>query len=197
MVDNYLAKYHLKRFFILLSKQTKPIPSLSLNNLAGEARMDLLCRSITTALFLGGHNNSFRKETEIWIYFQSFGKVLIIRGSEIRGLNPDERSIAGLLKKVFSGQDTTGFVFKPANWLEIFKLFPNCYLLDKKGIYFSIDHLKEFVFVLGDHLGLTEEEKTLFRHNQKLALGNTVYLTSHCISIIHYLLDRYYEGVNP
>ena len=179
-----------KRIFILLLKKANPDPSLNLNNLSGEGRLDLLCRVITSVFFLGGEKDSFRKNSELIAYFQSYGKKVVIKGNEVKGLNPDERSQAGMLKKVFSGQNINGIDFKPGKWTEIFNLFPNCSVLDFSGEELEKKILKSYSFLLGDHIGLSKEERELFSQERKVSLGNHVYLTSQCISIINYFLDR-------
>ena len=175
-----------KRTFILLLKTANPSPNISLNNLPGEGRLDVLCRTLTAALFV---SNGFRKDTELWAYFQSYGKVLIINGLEARGLNPDERSQAGLLKKVFSGMNVSGFTFKSGDWREIFSTFQTLNLLDPNGENFAKKKFQSYTFVLGDHLGLESSELEVFKDNSKISLGSQIYLTSQCTSIIHYLLD--------
>ena len=175
-----------KRVFILLLKIAKPVPTISLDNLSGEGRLDVLCRTLTATLFT---SNGFRKETELWVYFQSYGKLLIINGLEARGLNPDERSQAGFLKKVFSGMNVPGFTFRSSDWKEIFHTFQNLILLDLNGEPFKKNQLQEYTFVLGDHLGLDSSELELFKHCSKISLGSKMYLTSQCTSIIQYLLD--------
>ncbi|OLS21953.1 MAG: tRNA (pseudouridine(54)-N(1))-methyltransferase [Candidatus Heimdallarchaeota archaeon LC_3] len=152
--------------------------------------MDLLCRVITSVFFLGGGKESFRKDNELIVYFQSYGKKIIIKGNEIKGLNPDERSQAGMLKKVFSGKNINGVNFKPGKWTEIVNLFPNCNVLDLSGQKIEKKLFINNIFLLGDHIGLANEEIGLFSEERKVSVGNRVYLTSQCISIINYLLDK-------
>ena len=114
-------------------KKAHPNPSLNINNLSGEGRLDILCRILTNAFFLGGGDVKFRKNSELWVYFQSYGKKIIFKGNEIRGMNPDERSQAGILKKVFSGQKIPGIEYSSANWIEVLEIFPDCVVLDGIG----------------------------------------------------------------
>lgn len=162
---------------------------MNLNNLSGAGRLDLLCRVITSVFFLGGGEKSFRKSNEIIVYFQSYGKKLTIKGNEVKGLNPDERSQAGILKKVFSGQKIRGFELKPGKWSEITNIFKNCNVLDISGKKIHENLITSNIFLLGDHIGLAKEELDLFSEERKVSLGNLIYLTSHCISIINYFLD--------
>jgi tRNA (pseudouridine54-N1)-methyltransferase len=179
-----------KRIFILLLKKAKPNPSLNINNLSGEGRIDILCRVLTNTFFLGGGDMNFRKNSELWVYFQSYGKKLMFKGNDLRGMNPDERSQAGILKKVFSGQNLKGIEYSSASWSEVQKTFPNCVILDVLGVNLNEIENNQTVFLLGDHIGLTEEEKSSFKKENKVSLGNHVYLSSQCVSILNYKLDQ-------
>lgn len=178
------------RFFILLLKITNPNPNLNINNLSGEGRFDLLSRVITNVFFLGGGEFKFRTNNELWVYFQSYGKKLIFKGNEIKGMNPDERSQAGILKSVFSGQSFKGIEYSSAKWTEISQIFPSCVILDVDGYKINELDISSNVFLIGDHLGLTEEEKLHLSRHKSLSLGKKVYLSSQCISIINYYLDQ-------
>lgn len=178
------------RIFILLMKKANPNPDLNINNLPGEGRIDILCRVLTNTFFLGGGEINFRRNTELWVYFQSYGKKLIFKGNELRGINPDERSQAGILKKVFAGQKFKGIEYSSANWTEITKIFPKCIILDIKGTHLNKLEIDQPVFLLGDHIGLTEGEKSIFTQDNKISLGNNVYLSSQCVSTLNYFLDQ-------
>ena len=181
------------RIFILLLKITNPNPNLNINNLSGEGRFDLLSRVLTNVFFLGGGDFKFRTENELWMYFQSYGKKLVFKGNEIRGMNPDERSQAGILKKVFSGEKIKGIEYSSAKWTEISRIFPNCIILDETGYKFDELDISSNIFLMGDHLGLTEEEKLYLSKHKSLSLGKRIYLSSQCVSIINYYLDQTHQ----
>ncbi|MHA1990471.1 MAG: hypothetical protein ACW981_02115 [Candidatus Hodarchaeales archaeon] len=183
-----------KRIFILLLKKAQPSLSLNINNLSGEGRIDILCRVLTNTFFLGGGETNFRKNNELWVYFQSYGKKLIFKGNDLRGMNPDERSQAGILKKVFSGQNFEGIEYSSATWVEVLKIFPNCVILDVLGGRLNELEIDQTVFLLGDHIGLTEEEKSSFKKENRLSLGNHVYLSSQCVSTLNYILDQNHQS---
>ncbi|MEM5805493.1 MAG: hypothetical protein QW156_03190 [Candidatus Aenigmatarchaeota archaeon] len=56
----------------------------------------------------------------------------------------------------------------------------------------KVEFNENVCFILGDHLGLNRnEEKFLKRVGvKKISLGKIEYLASHCITIVHYELDR-------
>ena len=174
----------------MLCKEAKPNPSLNLNNLPEEGRIDVLIRSISICFFLGGKNDAFRSDTKFIAYFQKYGRKLIIDGSKIKGIRIDERSVAGFLKKVFQGKHITGIRFEAANWKEIPTIFKEWFILDSKGKRDIQFQENNNVFILGDHIGFTKDELELLEADKKgISLGNTIYLASQTICILNYLLD--------
>jgi len=70
------------------------------------------------------------------------------------------------------------------------------YVLHEKGRDIStVELMEDSVFVLGDHLGLPRnEEKFVARfEHERISLGTSSYLVSHCITVLHYELDRKYQ----
>jgi len=187
------ANQFLKRTFVLLMNEAKPDPLLSINNLTGSGRMDILCRVVITTFFLGDDTRGFRSDTDLFVFFRKFGKKIHLDGSKLSGLNPDERSIGGFLKQIFSGVSLPGVEFKPGKLDEILDIGGNNdrLILDLSGPLFNPDRKTGYVFVLGDHAGISLEDRNLMELKAKrVSLGPRVYLTSQCVSILHFLLDR-------
>ena len=65
------------------------------------------------------------------------------------------------------------------------------YLLDEEGKDIEKAELKENpVFILGDNAGIPEKEKALAEKlSEKISLGETSYLASSCVSVVHWICD--------
>lgn len=180
-------------FFIFL-KYTQIDPKFNLNNLAGEGRLDLLCRVFANVFFL---SNNFRENSNLFAFFQKESILVKFIGKKIKKVNPDERSVAGYLKKVFriimeNSSLERDFLWEYISLEDIPLKIPHAYVLDRNGtnirdIQFT---KKNHVFFLGDHKGLTENEKSYLTCYQSMSLGKTELLASQCVTIIyHYIND--------
>ncbi|MHA2073409.1 MAG: hypothetical protein ACW97X_02210 [Candidatus Hodarchaeales archaeon] len=174
------------RKFIIISNTVNTSKLLSLNSLTGYGRIDVICRCINSAFFL---SNNFRKNVTLMIFFLKNNKLLEIRGDKVRGINPDERAIAGVLKKVFQGTKYTGIRFYEESLENLIKK-ENPIMLGTKGEY-SISKIQtQNTFLLGDQLGFQEDIYILLSNLEKYSLGSNIYLSSQAITIINYLLDQ-------
>ncbi|MFX1286216.1 MAG: hypothetical protein ACFFB5_21420 [Promethearchaeota archaeon] len=174
------------RRFLIISNSVDTSKPLSLNSLTGYGRLDVLCRCITAAFFL---SNDFRKDVTLEVYFRINEKILEIQGDKVRGINPDERAIAGLLRKIFQGRKFSGIRFYNEN-LNNFIKNRKIVVFDSTGDY-SIHLLKDHdSFLIGDQIGFLEEDKQLFSKLPKYSLGSHLYLSSQTITILNYLLDK-------
>jgi tRNA (pseudouridine54-N1)-methyltransferase len=173
------------RQFIIISNTVDTSKPLSLNSLTGYGRLDVICRCINSAFFL---SNEFRKNVILKIFFRKNGIVLEIQGEKVRGINPDERAIAGVLKKIFKGHSYEGIRFYQDTLDNIVKEEKPA-MMESRGIYSTQMVKTKEVFLIGDQLGFPEEEDHLFSNLEKLSLGVNEYLSSQTITIINYLLD--------
>lgn len=187
---NSIDLYHrsrkiiMRRFFVISNTVDTSKP-LSLNSLTGYGRLDVLCRCINAAFFL---SNDFRKDVILNIYFRISNKILEIWGEEVRGINPDERAIAGVLKRVFNGHSYPGIRFYSSNLEQCLKK-QKIIVIDRKGEQSPhvIDEYDSFLF--GDQVGFQKEIYPLLSQLPKFSLGSPEYLSSQAITIINYLLD--------
>lgn len=173
------------RNFIVISNTVDTSKPLALNSLTAYGRLDVLCRCITAAFFL---SDDFRKDVVLGIFFRKNAKILEIQGDKVRGINPDERAIAGVLKKVFQGRKFSGISFYSQN-IETIVNNRKIIVLDAAGD--SPAHLlndNEY-FLIGDQMGFLEEDRYLFTDLQRLSLGSQTYLSSQTITILNHLLD--------
>ena len=173
------------RNFIVFSNTVDTSKPLALNSLTAYGRLDVLCRCITAAFFL---SDDFRKDVVLQIYFRNNAKILEIQGEKVRGINPDERAIAGVLKKVFQGRKFSGISFYSQN-IENFINNRKIIVLDAAGDS-PTHHLNDNeYFLIGDQIGFIEEDFYLFTDFQRLSLGSQTYLSSQTITILNHLLD--------
>lgn len=94
----------------------------------------------------------------------------------------------------FSTKNNSSFSWEYFSIEDIPKYFPSGYILDKTGENYSEgvqQKENELVFVLGDHLGLNENDMAFFPNLTRISLGKKELHTSSCISIIHFLIDNY------
>ena len=193
----------MRAFLIVGNKAvTKPF---SLKDLAGSAgRMDIICRCIAQALFI---SHGIRRDVEVYVLLLGEPdppKALKIVGSEVRYMAPDERNIGGIIRKALglkvddSWRRSTPGVYiarKNLNDLleELSKKYNVVYLredgIDIRDVACGLENP---LFVLGDHIGLRDEdEKTVMKYAKIVVSVSKLSLQAdQCIVIVHYELDR-------
>lgn len=178
--------------------------TFSLNDLPGAAgRMDILCRCVNSALFL---SRDLRRDVRVFLLLKGEpfpSRLIRFDGSAVRYLSPDERSAASLIKKAleknvqdFWTESTPGVSIRNGDLDNILKE------LDKKIIYLredgkdirekGFDAVFDLLFVLGDHLGLSEdEEKKIMAYSPEIiSVGPLSLHADHCIVLLHNEMDR-------
>ena len=192
------------RTFIIPGHRVVTGGDFSLNDLSGSTgRLDILLRCVNSAFFL---SNGLRKD--VLLYLVLLGppappRAVKFVGSELRYLNPDERSTAALVRTALlrkCGPDwqrsTPGIYCAKKGFAEVAK---ECAGSEKEFVYLKEDgrdiremRFKEPVFVLGDQYDLTlEEEALLSAYNPvKLSIGPKPLHSDHCITIVNGELDR-------
>ncbi len=175
-----------------------------LNDIPGAGRMDVLCRCVAQALFI---SHGIRKDVEIYLLMlgpPQPPKTVRIIGSEVRRMSPDERNIAGHIRKalglkinrdwrkVHSGvyvarKDLEDLLSELSRSYDVYYLHES-----GEDIRKLAPQMKNPLFVLGDHIGLKEEQEKIVL---KFAAGVVSVsplslLAEQCIIITHYELDR-------
>ena len=82
------------RTFILMALKGRTSPDFSLDNLKESGRMDLICRTISNAIWI---SNDLRRDTNIHVVMtgpKNPPKTISFYGAELKGIEPDERTIA-------------------------------------------------------------------------------------------------------
>ncbi|WP_406656932.1 tRNA (pseudouridine(54)-N(1))-methyltransferase TrmY [Methanolobus sp. ZRKC2] len=193
--------------FVIIGHKALTTGDFSLNDLPGSAgRMDILCRCINSALFL---SHGMRRDINVHLVLLGEpdpGKIIRFNGEELRYLNPDERSSGSLIKKALE-KDATDFETRstPGVWIrrggleKLIKEFSEnkrkMYYLREDGedVRAVTDLEDDAVFVLGDHMGVTEEEEDIINNDnsETLSIGPLSLHSDHCITIILNELDRF------
>ena len=195
----------MNRGFLIVGNKavTKPF---SLNDLAGSAgRMDILCRFIAQALFI---SHGIRKNVEVYLLLLGEPeppKAIKIVGKEVKTMAPDERNIAGLIRKALKiecnknwKRSTSGIYISKKNLKELLDELTNRYKIiylketgkDIRNFVKQID--KDCLFILGDHLGLSEEQERIVKDyaSEVISVSPISLQADQCVVIVHYELDR-------
>ncbi len=116
---------------------------------------------------------------------------LTVDGRKIRDVRTDERTWERIFRKVLSGGFHPGMTVEKESLQELVRKRENVFVLEEKGEPVSeVEMGADFVFVLGDQVGLPrKDEKFLLRHGRKISLGRKPYLAATCVDVINYLAD--------
>jgi len=191
----------MRRFVIFANKAvTSPF---NLNDLPGSAgRMDIVCRFISQALFI---SHGIRRDVDVYAVLKGKPdpvKVLRFEGRTLRYLSPDEKSIGGMINKALRAQTSIKWrEISPGVWIskkEIGKIIEELsgigkiYYLREDGKDVESIELSEPVFIIGDHLGLSEEDERVVLKvaSEVISLGGKSYQADQCVTILNYILDR-------
>ncbi len=193
------------RGFLVVGNKAITEP-FSLKDLAGSAgRMDILCRCVAQALFI---SHGIRRDSEIYLLLLGKPdppKALKILGSEVRYMAPDERNIGGLIRKALQvkvGKDwkrSTPGIYIARKTLrdlldELSERFDTIIYLKEDGVDIRevACNLENPLFVLGDHIGLKDEDERLVLEyaDMIVSLSPLSLQADQCIVITHYELDR-------
>ncbi len=191
------------RRFAIIGSLAPSSGNISLEDLPGHGRIDVICRNIGSCLLL---SHGIRNDTEVVVHLLGGpGKPRRIRftGSKITGLRADERSIAGRIRKILSEPLPPSGVWKEVSsgvshsggplavtLQEWRRLGVHLYTLDADGL--PLDSIHETPsdsgYILGDHRPL--DNSNFVGPESRISLGKTWLLGSACITIIHHWLDN-------
>ncbi len=191
----------MKRVFLLIANKAVTEP-FNLNDMPGSAgRMDIVCRFISQSLFV---SHGIRKDSDAYVLLKGMPdppKAIKIVGNEVKYLAPDERNIGGMLNKALKEKVdekwkkvSHGIYISRKNLEELISELQNLgdlFYLKEDGIDVFEKDFANPVFILGDHLGVSEEdEKIILKHAEKISLGSVSYQADQCVTILNYILDR-------
>ena len=190
------------RQFVLLGHDVPSDADFSLDDLAGGAgRLDALCRSIT-ASFVTSHG--IREDVRTHLVVQD-EFTITFDGSELRRLNPDERSTAALVRTAIDHREEAigALPAEPSPGIELFRRGfeatletvaddgPVIQLHEDGDAVTEVDGLENPIFVLSDHHDFTDDELAVLEDvvDQRLRLGPELLHADQAITVAHHYLD--------
>lgn len=191
------------RRFVVIGHRAITSGDFKLDDLAGgTGRLDVLLRCINSTFFL---SHDIRRDAEITLILQGAPnppKSIRMVGTELKYLNPDERSTAALVRNALiqkvaaEERSSPGIYISNRKYADVLTNIPKgsqiVYLKEDGQDVREFDFADDVTFVLGDDQDLTrEEEEALLAYDPKvISLGPRSYHADHCISIVNNELDR-------
>jgi len=196
-------KSEILRRYIVMGHRAITSADFKLDDLCGSTgRLDVLLRCVNSAFFL---SHGIRRDVEIVLMLlgePNPPKTIRINGSEVKYLNPDERSTAALIRNALlqKGEGerkcSPGIYVSERSYGEVLsnvsKESKMYYLREDGEDVRTATLAPDSTFVLGDDQDLTKaEEDTLMTYEPKrLSLGPISYHADHCITLVNNELDR-------
>ena len=189
-----------RHFYV--KSHAKTSPHINLKDLPGAAaRLDIIARSINAAFWL---SYGIRKNVVFHtiLHGEPNPPVYIrFEGQNLKKVSPDERSIAIFIGKALKNFDekreiesTPGIFVARKDFRQLLEenKDKNFYLLDENGEDIKNVEIENPFFILGDNVDLLPEEKELLLSYdaESISIGKKSYLTSHCITILNWWMDR-------
>ncbi|WP_424020127.1 tRNA (pseudouridine(54)-N(1))-methyltransferase TrmY [Haloferax sp. Atlit-48N] len=190
------------RQFIVTGHDAPTTPDFSLDDIAGGAgRLDVLCRCVNSAFFL---SHDIREDVRVHLVL---GNEYTVRfeGSELRRLNPDERSTAALIRKALEKrEEAIGHMPAESSPGVSIRRMDFETTLEKAARDATVVELHEDgdpvvqveppenpLFVLSDHHDFTDEEAELLAAaaDERVRLGPEILHADHSITVAHNHLD--------
>jgi len=192
------------RTFITVSHTAPSSGSWALDDLAGGAgRIDVVCRNIQAAMFT---SHGIRRDARFVAVFAADAdkpRAVRIDGGAVRHLQSDERSTAARLRSALqkAGPDAWWEEVEPGVYVAPFDLAAvladavaaggTPVLLHKDGdSVLAASWPPRPVFLMGDHLPLTDAELATAPAAMRISLGDTWLHGNHVIAVVQWLLDR-------
>ncbi|MBP2132868.1 tRNA (pseudouridine54-N1)-methyltransferase [Methanomicrobium sp. W14] len=186
----------IKRFLVI-GHNAVTAGNFSLNDMPGGAgRMDILCSCINSCFFL---SHSLRDDVECYLLLLGEPmppKTILIKGDEVRYLNPDERSTGSLLKKALDlpcgekfRESTKGIYVKRRGLKCLLKDYEFS-VLDENGSDIRETENAPCSYILSDNHNFTGEEEDMLKDLPRVSAGPKVLHADHTITVILNELDR-------
>jgi len=190
----------MKRFAIV-GHVAETSGNFSLNDLPGSGgRMDLLCRCVSSSLFL---SHDLRRDVECYLILcggPGPEKTILFRGSEVRRLSPDERSSAALIKRALSipcgdefRESTPGVYIRCGGLARLLAEIPFAVLDEAGEDVRKVPELPEN-YLLSDHQNFTLEEEEAIAGADRYSVGPRSLHADHAITVLLNEIDRRESG---
>ena len=190
------------RQFVVVGHDVPTDPdAVSLSDLPGAGRLDLLCRCVATGVFL---SHGIREGTRVHLVCADELTVTFDAAS-LRHLHPDERNVAARIRDALDArEDAIGHM--PADvspGVELRRMGLSA-TLDRVNDEGTLVHLHEDgdplvdaeppsdpVFVLSDHNDFTDAESSLLADaaDRRVRIGPKRVHADHTVSVVHNWLD--------
>jgi len=187
----------VKRDFVFVAHEAPTDGDFSLNSLPEAGRLDLLCRFVNAALLT---SHGIREETAAHVVIRDDdGEDVTVRfvGDEVQGLNPDERSIAGVLRAALD--ERTYYEVEARSGVYVAEKTVAEVLDGTEGETLVLQEEGEEAgemkppgsptFVLSDHRDFTDEDKGAFGDARHVSLGPVALHADHATAVAHNLCD--------
>lgn len=195
------------RRFIVVGHRAITSGDFKLNDLCGSTgRLDVLLRCINSAFFL---SHDMRRDVELFLILQGEPdppKTIRLVGSELKYLNPDERSTGALIRNALlkkasehEQMSTPGMYISKRGFEDVIISLAGIskivYLREDGESFNPSSDSGDYTFILGDDKDLTEEEEAVVLKQEPdiISLGTLSYHSDHCILLVQNILD----GISP
>ena len=190
------------RQFVVVGHDAPTTPdSISLSDLPGAGRLDLLCRCVGAGVFL---SHGIRDDVRVHLVHDDTFTITFDSAS-LRHLHPDERNVAARIRDALDARDEA-IGHMPADvspGVECRRMGVEATLdrLDREGTLVTLhedgDPLVEAepptdpIFVLSDHNDFTETEADILadRSDRRVRVGPELLHADHTITVAHNWLD--------
>ncbi len=192
------------RQFVLLAHDVPTTPDFSLDDLAGGAgRLDALCRSITASFVL---SHGIRESVRVHLVIAD-ELTVVFEGSELRRLNPDERSTAALVRTALAHREEAigALPAEPSPGVALYRrdLAATLEAVAAEGpvvelhedgeaiVESGVETLSGAAFVLSDHREVTADERRLLESvvDRRIRVGPRTLHADDAITVVHHYLD--------
>ena len=187
--------------FAIIGHLAATTGGFNLNDMPGGAgRMDVLCRSVNTALFL---SHDLRRDVTVYLVLlggTDAPKTIMFSGEKVRSLNPDERSAGALIKKALEipvgeeFRESTRGVYVRRGGLSRLLGEHTFAVLDEGGEDIATVTAFPEAFLLSDHMDFTPEELDLTCDCPRYCVGPKILHADHTITVLLNILDRRCAG---
>lgn len=189
------------RQFVVVGHDVPTTPNISLEDLPGAGRLDVLCRCVNSSFFL---SHDLREDVRVHLVLDD-EYIIRFEGSELRRLNPDERSTAAVIRGALEAREgaigameanpspgvyigngdfesTVRAVAKDSTLVELHE--------DGRPVV-DLEAPTNPAFVLSDHHDFTEHEAELLESvaDERVSLGPEALHADHAIIVAHNYLD--------
>ncbi|MFC5279265.1 tRNA (pseudouridine(54)-N(1))-methyltransferase TrmY [Halorubrum rubrum] len=190
------------RQFVVVGHDVPTDPNaISLSDIPGAGRLDLLCRCVSTGVFL---SHGIREESQVHLVCAD-ELTVTFDAATLRNLHPDERNVAARVRDALAARENAiGHMpadVSPGVELRRMGLEATLERLADDGTLFQLheagDPLVDAeppadpVFVLSDHHDFSEAESRLLAAacDRRLRVGPERLHADHTVSVVHNWLD--------